>query len=93
MLAAAGRVDVLHIAAHGVHEPDNPLGMTAALLHGGTGTVVVGVAQLSDVKASAVGPAHHAGLRRRLSPAAALSDAIMSAAGHPAPLVCFGAGW
>jgi len=136
---AAGHADVLHVAAHGVHEPDNPLfshleladgplfgheldllprlpthmvlsacelglaearpgsetlGMTAALLHGGAGSVVAGVAQVSDSVACAVAAAHHGGLRRGLTPAAALSAAIMSINGDdPAPLVCFGAGW
>jgi hypothetical protein len=137
--AAAGQADVLHIAAHGVHEPDNPLfshlemadgplfgheldllprlpthvvlsacelglsetrpgsetlGMTAALLHGGAGSVVAGVAQVADTVACAVGAAHHAGLRRGLNPAAALCAAIAANdSGVPAPLVCFGAGW
>ena len=135
----AGHVDVLHIVAHGVHEPENPLfsylemadgplfgheldllprlpahvvlsacelglaearpgseplGMTAALLHGGAGSVVAGVALVSDDAACAVGAAHHAGLRRGMTPAAALCAAM--AAGDPVdpvPLVCFGAGW
>lgn len=137
--AAAGHADVLHVAAHGVHEADNPLfsylemadgplfgheldllprlpthvvlsacdlglsetrpggetlGMTAALLHGGAGSVVAGVAQVADTAACLVGAAHHAGLRRGLDPAAALCAAIASNdSGVPAPLVCFGAGW
>jgi tetratricopeptide (TPR) repeat protein len=137
--AAASQTDVLHVAAHGVHEPDNPLfshlemadgplfgheldllpqlpthvvlsacelglsetrpgsetlGMTAALLHGGAGSVVAGVAQVADTAACAVGAAHHAGLRRGLDPATALCAAIASNdSGVPAPLVCFGAGW
>jgi CHAT domain len=139
--AAAGRSDVLHVASHGVHEPDNPLfshldladgplfgheldhlprlpahvvlsacelglartrpgdetlGMTAALLHGGAGSVVAGVARIADAAAFRVGPAHHAGLRRGLTPAAALAEAIADAddeGADPAPLVCFGAGW
>ena len=137
--AATGRADVLHMAAHGVHEPDNPLfshleladgplfgyelgvlprlpahvvlsacelgqaearrgeeslGMTAVLLHGGAGSVVAGVARISDTAACTVGAAHHAGLSAGLSPAAALSAAMTSANGNdPAPLVCFGAGW
>jgi tetratricopeptide (TPR) repeat protein len=133
--------DVLHVAAHGVHEPDNPLfshlelvdgplfghelhqlprlpahvvlsacelglararpgeetlGMTAALLHGGAGSVVAGVARIADSVAYQVGPAHHAALRDGSSPAAALATAIETAAKteeDPAPLVCFGAGW
>jgi hypothetical protein len=143
---AAGRADILHVAAHGVHEPDNPLfshldladgplfgyelnglprlpghvvlsacelglarargcdetlGMTAALLRGGAGSVVAGVAKIADAAAFRFGPAHHAGLRRGLPPAAALADAVLAVAdaadaaseAPPAPLVCFGAGW
>jgi tetratricopeptide (TPR) repeat protein len=138
---AARSADVLHVAAHGVHEPDNPLfshleladgplfghelhqlprlpahivlsacelglarprpgeetlGMTAALLHGGAGSVVAGVARIADAVAYQVGPAHHAALRDGESPAAALATAIESAAKAEedlAPLVCFGAGW
>ncbi|MFC0530679.1 CHAT domain-containing protein [Phytohabitans kaempferiae] len=138
---AVRTADVLHVAAHGVHEPDNPLfshleladgplfghelhqlpqlpahivlsacelglarprpgeetlGMTAALLHGGAGSVVAGVARIADAVAYQVGPAHHAALREGQSPAAALAAAIESAAKAEedlAPLVCFGAGW
>ena len=138
---AARTADVLHVAAHGVHEPDNPLfshleladgplfghelhqlpqlpahivlsacelglarprpgeetlGMTAALLHGGAGSVVAGVARIADAVAYQVGPAHHAALRDGESPAAALAAAIENAAKAEedlAPLVCFGAGW
>jgi len=136
---AAGTADILHIAAHGVHEPDNPLfshldladgplfgheldqlprtpahvvlsacelglasarptdetlGMTAALLHAGTVSVVAGVARIADTVACRVGAAHHAGLRRGLSPAAALAAAVGAETDDvPAPLVCFGAGW
>jgi hypothetical protein len=146
---AAGRADILHVAAHGTHEPDNPLfshldladgplfgyelnrlprlpghvvlsacelglarargcdetlGMTAALLRGGARSVVAGVARIADAAAFRFGPAHHAALRRGLSPAAALADAVLAAADSagsgdaadeapPAPMVCFGAGW
>lgn len=137
---AAGSADVLHVAAHGTHEPENPLfsyldlvdgplfghelkqlsrlpahvvlsacelgragtrpggetlGMTAALLHGGAGSVVAGVARITDLVAYQIGPAHHAGLRQGLSPAAALANAIdgLDPDADPAPLVCFGAGW
>ena len=129
------------MAAHGVHEPDNPLfshleladgplfgheldqlprlparvvlsacelglsgtrpgeeslGMTAALLHGGAGSVVAGVARIADDVACLVGAAHHAGLRGRMAPAEALASAISNGTGgreDPVPLVCFGAGW
>lgn len=135
---AAGATDVLHIAAHGVHEPDNPLfshleladgplfgyeferlprrphhvvlsacemglahtrpgdetlGMTAALLHSGCGSVVGAVASIADDLACRVAIRHHAGLRQRLTPAAALAAALDEGDGEPAPLVCFGAGW
>lgn len=136
---AALTADVLHLAAHGIHQPGNPLfshleladgplfgheldglprlpvhivlsacelgladvrpgdetlGMTAALLHGGAGSVVAGVARIADALACRVGAAHHAGLREGMPPAAALAVALASAAGDdPAPLVCFGAGW
>jgi hypothetical protein len=136
---AAATADVLHVAAHGTHEPDNPLfshldladgplfghdldrlpklpshvvlsacelglvraracdetlGMTAALLRGGAGSVVAGVAKIADAAAYRFAPAYHAGLRRGLAPAAALAEAV-AAAGDPGPvpLVCFGAGW
>jgi len=133
---AAAVADVLHVAAHGTHEPDNPLfsnlalhggplfgyeldqlprlpahivlsscelglaetrpgdetlGMTAALLHGGAGSVVAGVARISDDLAARVGAAHHAGLCRGIAPAAALAAALaMSSQNEPVPLVCFG---
>jgi CHAT domain-containing protein len=137
--AAAATADVLHVAAHGHHEHDNPLlssveladgplfgyeferlsrlpshvvlsacelglagaragdetlGLTAALLHSGAGSVVAGVARVSDAVAHRVAPAHHTGLRRGMTPAAALASAIESvdALDRP-PLVCFGAGW
>jgi hypothetical protein len=135
--AAAQRADVLHVAAHGTHEPDNPLfsyleladgplfghelallpqlprhvvlsacdlalaetrpgdetlGMTAALLHSGVGSVVAGVGRVSDAAACELAAAHHAGLNDGLPPAAALARAQTST-DEQAPLVCFGAGW
>lgn len=136
--AGAATVDVLHLAAHGVHEPENPLfssveladgplfgyeleqlpqlprhvmlsacalglartrpgdevlGMTAALLHGGCGSVVAAVANVDDDVACRVAMAHHAALSRGLPPAVALASALSRTEGQPAPLVCFGAGW
>jgi hypothetical protein len=139
--AAAASADLLHVAAHGVHEAGNPLfshleladgplfgheldrlprlpahivlsacelglagtrpgdetlGMTAALLHGGAGSVVAGVARIADSVACQVGPAHHELLRKGETPAAALAHAVATATDpddDPAPLVCFGAGW
>jgi CHAT domain-containing protein len=138
---AAVESDILHIAAHGSHEPQNPLfshldladgplfghelnqlsrlpshivlsacelglsgarpgdetvGMAAALLHAGAGSVVAGVARVSDSAACLAGPAHHAGLRRGLSPAEALAGALAActdAHEEAPPFVCFGAGW
>jgi hypothetical protein len=52
---------------------EETLGMTAALLHGGAGSVVAGVARTADAVAYQVGPAHHAALRDGQSPAAALA--------------------
>ena len=129
---------VLHVAAHGRHEPDNPLfsslllhdgwlfghdldqvrelpehvvlsacetgmasirpgdealGMTSALLHGGTRAVVASVARVGDEVAEQVAVRHHEGLRAGLTPAAALTAAVADVEdGSVAPLVCFGAG-
>lgn len=137
-LAAMDGAAVLHVAAHGRHEPDNPLfssllladgwlfghdldavrtlpehvvlsacetgmasirpgdealGMTAALLHGGTRAVVASVARVGDEVAEQVAVRHHAGLRAGLRPAAALNAAMAEVdADAVAPLVCFGAG-
>ena len=137
-LSAMDGASVLHVAAHGRHEPDNPLfsslllhdgwlfghdldqvrelpehvvlsacetgmasirpgdealGMTSALLHGGTRAVVASVARVGDEVAEQVAVRHHAGLRSGLSPAAALTAAVADVEdGSVAPLVCFGAG-
>lgn len=138
--AAAAEADLLHVAAHGRHEPDNPLlshldladgplfgyelerlsrmprhivlsacelglvhsrpgdetlGMTAALLHAGAGSVVAGVARVGDAAAHRVAVAHHVGLRAGRPPAEALADALAAIAPEddPPALVCFGAGW
>jgi len=138
--AAAAEADLLHVAAHGRHEPDNPLlshldladgplfgyelerlarlprhivlsacelglvhsrpgdetlGMTAALLHAGAGSVVAGVARVGDAAAHRVAVAHHVGLRAGRPPAEALADALAAVdpEDDPPALVCFGAGW
>lgn len=137
-LAALDGADVAHVAAHGRHEPDNPLfssllladgwlyghdldavarlpehvvlsaceagmasirpgdealGTTAALLHGGTRSVVASVARVGDDVAEVVAVEHHAGLRAALTPAAALAAALGSLDDDAvAPMVCFGAG-
>jgi hypothetical protein len=68
--------------------------MTAALLHGGAGSVVANVALVAESAAYEVGAAHHAGLRAGLAPAAALAAAIDRFEGRePVPMVCFGGGW
>lgn len=131
---------LLHIAAHGHHEPDNPLfsgvlladgllygydvapnpalpsqvvlsscdvgrtddrpggeplGLVAALLRSGVGTVVAGTSRISDRVAAAVMTAYHERLHKGESPAIALAGAIKAAAeteDDPAPFTCFGAG-
>ncbi|MGJ7440113.1 CHAT domain-containing protein [Aquipuribacter sp. MA13-6] len=139
VLVAAGS-DVFHVAAHGVHEPQNPLfshllmadgplfghelhglervpshvvlsacelgcaetrpgderlGMTAALLAAGVGSVVAGVARVDDQVSARVAVAHHGGLAAGLSPALALARALAAEppGAAPAPFVCFGSGW
>jgi len=131
---------LLHIAAHGHHEPENPLfsgvlladgllygydvapnpnlpsqvvlsscdvgrtddrpggeplGLVAALLRSGVGTVVAGTSRISDRMAAAVMTAYHQRLCKGEAPAIALAGAIKAAAeveGDPAPFTCFGAG-
>jgi hypothetical protein len=136
VLAAMSDADVVHLAAHGVHEAANPLfsavqladgplfgydlsrlarlpdqvvlsacdlglaterpgdellGMTAALLHGGTRCVVAAVARVSDEVAREVTVAYHRGLRAGLGPSRALATATGDR--EDAPFVCFGNGW
>jgi len=131
---------LLHIAAHGHHEPENPLfsgvlladgllygydvapnpnlpsqvvlsscdvgrtddrpggeplGLVAALLRSGVGTVVAGTSRISDRMAAAVMTAYHQRLFKGEAPAIALAGAIKAAAeveDDPAPFTCFGAG-
>lgn len=139
-LAVAARSEVFHVAAHGVHEPQNPLfshlvmadgplfghelhglttlprhvvlsacelgcaetrpgderlGMTAALLAAGVGSVVAGVARVDDQVSARVAVAHHRGLAAGLLPAHALALALAEEPpeASPAPFVCFGSGW
>lgn len=70
---------------------DELLGMTAALLHAGTRSVVASVARLGDGVASEVTVDYHCGLRAGLSPSQALAAATEER--DDAPLVCFGGGW
>jgi hypothetical protein len=68
--------------------------MTAALLHGGAGSVVASVALVAESVAHEVAALHHSGLRAGRPPAAALADAVEQYSGtDPVPLVCFGGGW
>ncbi len=131
---------LVHIAAHGHHEPDNPLfsgvlladgllygydvapnpalpsqvvlsscdvgrtddrpggeplGLVAALLRSGVGTVVAGTSRISDRVAAAVMSAYHQRLFKGEAPAIALAGAIKAASeteSDPAPFTCFGAG-
>jgi tetratricopeptide (TPR) repeat protein len=143
MLDAAAGARLVHVAAHGVHDADNPLfsslelsdglvfghdltrmhpppvhvvlsacdlglatvrpggeslGMTAALLHSGTGSVVSGVARVADDAACDVAVAYHRRLSSGEQPAYALAGALSEtgadgSAERLAPLTCFGAGW
>ena len=142
-LSEIGSASVLHVAAHGSHDADNPLfssielegglvfghdlirlhriprhvvlsacdlglatvrpggetlGMTAALLHGGAGSVVAGVARVGDDVACDVAVAYHQRLSSGERPSYALANALadLGADGSGdelAPLTCFGAGW
>jgi tetratricopeptide (TPR) repeat protein len=136
VLAAMGRSDLVHLAAHGAHEAANALfsavqladgplfgydlaraprlpdqvvlsacdlglaterpgdellGMTAALLHGGTRCVVAAVARVRDDVALEVTVDYHRGLQAGLVPAQALAAAVEHRS--DAPFVCFGNGW
>jgi tetratricopeptide (TPR) repeat protein len=70
---------------------DDLLGMAAAFLHAGTGSVVASVARLADDVACDVTVAYHRGLRAGRTPAEALAGATDGR--RDAPLVCFGSGW
>lgn len=135
----AEEVDLLHIAAHGNHDNENPLfsslqladglwfghdvavlsrlprhvllsacelglstvrwgdetlGMTAAWLHSGASSVISAVARVNDSAACDVLAALHRELAAGNMPAVALARAMTTCGDdHPAPFVCFGAGW
>ncbi|MGH3762689.1 CHAT domain-containing protein, partial [Actinophytocola sp.] len=73
-----------------VRDGDEILGFTAALLYGGTRTVVSSVARMDDEAAVGVMTAYHRGLAGGVAPARALADAALT---EPlTPLVCFGSG-
>jgi CHAT domain-containing protein len=143
LIGAASGASLLHVAAHGAHDNDNPLfssleltsglvfghdltrlpepprhvvlsacdlglatarpggeslGMTAALLHGGTGSVVAGVARVADDIACEVAVAYHERLSRGQRPSYALAGALATTGADGggddlAPLSCFGSGW
>ncbi len=136
-LRAIDGAHIVHIAAHGSHEPESPLfsaiqladgplvayelerlavppqqvvlsacdlgrgsvrpsgealGLTRALLHAGTTTVISGVARVSDAGAAEAMATYHARLASGSSPAHALAKALVDA-DDPMPFGCFGAGW
>jgi len=143
LLDAAAGADLVHVAAHGSHDAENPLfsavelsgglvfgydltrlhpaprhvvlsacdlglssarpgaeslGMTAALLHGGTGSVIAGVARVADDIACEVAVAYHRRLSRGSLPSYALAGALSETGADGsgdrlAPLTCFGSGW
>ena len=70
---------------------DEALGLTRALLHAGSATVVAGVARVSDHRAAQLMVDYHHRLATGSRPAVALADAL-AAAEDPLPFVCFGAG-
>jgi CHAT domain-containing protein/tetratricopeptide (TPR) repeat protein len=71
---------------------DEALGLTRALLHSGTSTVVSGVAKVSDRAAADLMDSYHHRLAAGSAPAYALADALTAVDG-PQPFLCFGAGW
>ena len=73
-----------------VRTGDESLGFTAALLYGGTRTVVSSVARVDDLEAVDVMAAYHRAVRAGVPPARALADATHASA--RIPFVCFGRG-
>jgi CHAT domain-containing protein len=71
---------------------DEALGLTRALLHSGTSTIIAGVAKVSDEGAADLMVDYHRRLAAGAAPAYALAEAVEAAA-EPIPFVCFGAGW
>lgn len=82
------------VGSQTVRRGDEPLGLTAALLHAGVPTVIAGVARVRDDVAHDVMVALHRELVRGVSPAEALGSVVAAAhdRGHVAPFVCVGAG-
>ncbi|HEX3197276.1 MAG TPA: CHAT domain-containing tetratricopeptide repeat protein [Propionibacteriaceae bacterium] len=71
---------------------DEALGLTRALLHNGTSTIISGVAKVSDAGAADLMVDYHRRLAAGAAPAYALAEAVEAAA-EPIPFACFGAGW
>lgn len=70
---------------------DEALGLTRALLHAGSATVVAGVARVGDHSAAQLMADYHHRLATGSRPAVALADALTTA-DEPMPFVCFGTG-
>jgi len=75
-----------------VRPGDEALGLTRALLHSGTSTIISGVAKVSDEGAAELMVDYHRRLAAGAAPAYALADALQNAE-EPMPFACFGAGW
>jgi CHAT domain-containing protein len=75
-----------------VRPGDEALGLTRALLHSGTSTIISGVAKVSDEKTADLMVDYHRRLAAGAAPADALAGALAATA-EPIPFACFGAGW
>jgi CHAT domain-containing protein len=75
-----------------VRPGDEALGLTRALLHSGSSTVISGMAKVSDSAAEQLMADYHRRLSAGSTPAYALAAALAAAA-DPLPFGCFGAGW
>ncbi|HEX7166791.1 MAG TPA: CHAT domain-containing protein, partial [Acidimicrobiales bacterium] len=75
-----------------VRPGDEALGLTRALLHSGTSTVISGVAKVSDRGAADLMADYHHRLAAGSTPAYALAEALATTE-DPIPFACFGAGW
>ena len=75
-----------------VRPGDEALGLTRALLHSGTSTVISGVAKVSDRGAADLMADYHRRLAAGSTPAYALAEALATTE-DPIPFACFGAGW
>lgn len=73
-----------------VRSGDETMGFTAALLYGGSRSVISSVARVDDNAMVPVMSAYHKGVRSGSRPARALADALADAPSMP--LVCFGCG-